>query len=181
MQLEKKATVDKAGKEPKFTATFTGTIEGFSATLTLESETERDMRGRIPLIFDKILEVKIIDPQKKLDDFVEQKDPAIVEDTCFGFPVDKPVKEGFCLDCGLEMWVYPEDDSPRCTECQEIIEEAVKDEEKKESLQKIAKKTEEKKLTVGVSSSNKPLIIEDENEAFREERRKRAAAKEVSA
>lgn len=76
IKLTKKSSVDKAGKDPKFTATLEGDVDGFDAVLTLTAESERDMYQKIPLIFEKYLEIELIDPQKTIDDFQE---PEVVE------------------------------------------------------------------------------------------------------
>jgi hypothetical protein len=76
VKLTKKSSVDKAGKDPKFTATFEGDVDGFDAVLTLTAESEREMYQKIPLIFEKILEIELVDPQKTLDDYQE---PEVVE------------------------------------------------------------------------------------------------------
>lgn len=69
IELEKKTMIDCVGKSTKFKAVFRGSYSSATVTLTMETETERDMFNIVPLIPGKILDLKIIDPQSTLDSF----------------------------------------------------------------------------------------------------------------
>ena len=69
IELEKITMIDQVGKPTKFKAVFRGSYSSATVTLTMETETEREMSDIVPLVSGKDLDLKIIDPQSTLDSF----------------------------------------------------------------------------------------------------------------
>jgi hypothetical protein len=73
LKLHSKTQSNPVGKPQKFVAVLKGDVQGITATLKLEAETERDIMYKIPLVPKKELEIEINDLNAPLDTFALDK------------------------------------------------------------------------------------------------------------
>jgi hypothetical protein len=69
LKLHSKTQSNPVGKPQKFVAVLKGDIQGITATLKLEAETERDIMYKIPLVPKKELEIEINDMNASLEEY----------------------------------------------------------------------------------------------------------------
>jgi hypothetical protein len=177
-------TSEVPGKGSTVAVKFKGEHEGLETIVTFKSSHMSYIHDVIPKGLREIA-LEIIDPNMKIEEFEPKY--GLTEELTFGIPIDKPVISGKCSDCAIEMWVYPDEINPLCPQCEKERKRAAFRAEQKEDIK-------DKRLKEAEIKAEDEFILRIEEEspaeyearkqgirdkAYLEERKRRAAAKEV--